>query len=95
MKNLTCFFHKVCEEDDGPYFRKDHVEKLDNVKMTIFEERGNDILYKAFVNEEDFTLVRDQNGKIDVWRIEGDFDKESAIKFMEYWDKLYEKEKSD
>jgi len=88
VKRPSCFFHKICEEDEKHKFRKKYVEKLDNVVMTIFEEKENYFLYKAFVNDEDFTLVRDQNDKIDVWRVYEDFNQDDAVTFMIWWDKL-------
>jgi len=88
VKELNCNFHKIPKGDEKENYREKFLRECDGLELKILKREKNDTLIKACSTSEIY-LIRDINDKVDVWRLSEDFNMESAIEFMQKWDKIY------
>ena len=89
VREMICTFHKIPKEDDISYFKEDSIREANETEVIILKKDKNDILMKVIWHKDDYSLIRDKDNKIDVWQVREDFNIESAIEFMKWWDKIY------
>ena len=88
VEKLTCSWHAVPKGEYKENYNEDYIREAPNTELTIYKKEENDILMKVIWLNERYHLIRDKNGKMDVWQIKTDFNHESAIAFMDHWDKM-------
>jgi len=86
---LTCYFHTVPKGEEYKSFQEDGLKEIPNSVINILSNEKNNKITKCVIHSQVYWLILETDKNLNAWKVDSDFNLESAKHFIEEWDKKF------